>query len=230
VFTNEQVLLFANGLNWKPRPVFQSYSAYTPSLLAANAAFLRSDSAPDYLLVHWLAIDERTPAAEDGAALLEILRRYQPVLEEGGYALLRRRTGSGRDAYEPRPVSQRVIRLGEEVEVDNSSRNPLTLSLRIHYTALGTLRNLGYSPTPLFLTVRTEDGRSATFRLIPALAENGFLISPFLSRSEDLLRLYDSTCARALSFRVHTQEGGETNYEPQMLMTLTEHPNLITAP
>jgi hypothetical protein len=230
VFTYEQVVLFANGLNWKPRPVFQSYSAYTPYLLSANAAFLRSDSAPDYLLVRWLAIDDRVPAAEDGAALLEILRYYRSVLEERGYALLRRRLGSGPERREPRQVCQRVIQLGEDVEVDNFSRNALTLTLRIHYTGLGTLRELVYSPAPLFLTVRTHDDHSATFRLIPSLAENGFLISPFVGRSEDLLRLYDGTCPRALSFRVHTQEGGENNYEPQMLMTLTEHPDLINAP
>ncbi len=41
LFSHEQGVALMNGFNWHPRPVFQSYSAYTPALAARNAQLLR---------------------------------------------------------------------------------------------------------------------------------------------------------------------------------------------
>ena len=49
----------ANLWNWHPRPVFQTYAAYTPRLDRLNADYLRSSRAADFTLVTWDDIDER---------------------------------------------------------------------------------------------------------------------------------------------------------------------------
>src|SRR5262249_55861946 len=46
----EQGLVFLNQFHWRPRPVFQSYTAYTPYLLSANARFFQGPKAPAYLI------------------------------------------------------------------------------------------------------------------------------------------------------------------------------------
>ena len=78
VISCDQSVLFLNKMNWKPRPVFQSYTAYTPFLLEANAQFYRSDNAPEFVLFKLQPIDNRFPPLEDGLALLEILPALPP--------------------------------------------------------------------------------------------------------------------------------------------------------
>lgn len=88
IWSYEQSVLLLNHLNFHPRPVFQGYKAYTPALRALNPRFFRSDAAPPFLIFKLQTIDNRHPLLDDSAALLEILRRYRPVLAEKGYLLL----------------------------------------------------------------------------------------------------------------------------------------------
>src|SRR5262249_34379829 len=60
-----------NGLNYKPHPVFQNYSAYTPALQRLNAEFFKS-KPPQYLLWRTGSIDGRFPTLDDGEVLLTI--------------------------------------------------------------------------------------------------------------------------------------------------------------
>src|SRR6185436_5439341 len=57
VFGSNQSMALLNHLNYRPRPVFQSYSAYTPELVELNAAFLESDRAPRFMLFQHEALD-----------------------------------------------------------------------------------------------------------------------------------------------------------------------------
>ena len=84
-----QGILLINDLNYRPRPVFQSYSSYTPYLLAENARFFRSDFAPKFVLFKLEAVNG-CPALEDGQALMELSRLYAPVLHEGDFILFQR--------------------------------------------------------------------------------------------------------------------------------------------
>src|SRR5208283_5445446 len=56
IYSLNQASLFAHGLRYHPRPVMQSYSAYTPELAELNAAYLRNDHAASNLLfrMEWL--------------------------------------------------------------------------------------------------------------------------------------------------------------------------------
>ena len=71
-------------LQWRPEPVFQAYSAYTPYLDQLNASFLAGDKAPDRML--WLSppdgalsIDWRNFWFDAPTAKVEMLCRYLPL-------------------------------------------------------------------------------------------------------------------------------------------------------
>src|SRR5262249_34455668 len=83
----EQGLVFINQMNWRPRPVFQSYYACTPWLIAANAQFFQGPRAPEYLIFKFQTIDRRMPTLEDSGALVQVFHHYQPVLVEKGCLL-----------------------------------------------------------------------------------------------------------------------------------------------
>jgi hypothetical protein len=83
-FGYEQGLLLLNRLNYRPRPMGGgSFNVYTPWLMDLNRRFLRDDDRrPDFYLLKPQSIDNRFVAADDGLALVEIIRRYRPVLVE----------------------------------------------------------------------------------------------------------------------------------------------------
>jgi hypothetical protein len=68
--------LTSQGINYKPRPIFQSYSAYTPTLQSLNATHFESINKPDFIVLRTGSIDERTPLEMDAPALLTISENY----------------------------------------------------------------------------------------------------------------------------------------------------------
>src|SRR5262249_22146533 len=197
----DQALVLLNRWNYRPRPVFQGYSAYTPALLADNAAFFRGGGGPRFLLWRLRAVDDRLPASEDGPALLEVFRRYRPVAEEGGFVLLERQPPSANVARTA--VWEGDGDLDEEVRLDGLAGTAHVVTIRIEDTSGGKLTKLFFRPPPIFLRVRTDDGAESRYRLIPALASAGFLLDPLLRDDDDVMRWYRGDAVpRAVAFAV----------------------------
>ena len=88
IYAYEQSALIASGNRWNPRPVFQSYAAYTPRLAQLNRQHLLKPDRPDYLFFRVETIDSRLPSLDDGASWPVILTNYQPVQWAGQHLLL----------------------------------------------------------------------------------------------------------------------------------------------
>jgi hypothetical protein len=84
-------VMYANNLQVRHRPVFESYNAWTAPLARLNRDFLTGSSAPDQLLFAVRSIDQRFPAMEDGLSWPEIITRYDVFGEQQGYLLMKRR-------------------------------------------------------------------------------------------------------------------------------------------
>jgi hypothetical protein len=68
------------GIEWRPLPIFQSFSAYTAPLDDANAEFLRSARAPERILrLAPAPIDGRNPWFDSPEAVVEWLCRYRQI-------------------------------------------------------------------------------------------------------------------------------------------------------
>src|SRR6185437_6078798 len=115
-------------------------TAYTPALLRLNADFFRSPAAPDTLLIDFTPVDNRLGAMEDSLALLEILRRYEPVLAEKEFVLFRR-VPSGEETAPPLSKSDchRTIHFDEEVSLEDVPGEYQFLSLRFSPSLRGHL-------------------------------------------------------------------------------------------
>ncbi len=114
--TWQQGMILLNGLNYAPRPVFQSHLAATPKLARVNEAYFLGSGAPDFVLFQLDAIDNRLPMSEDGPALMALLRRYRPVLSEHGFLLLQRDAAAAAQAIVPEAQTVPAS-LGAEVAV-----------------------------------------------------------------------------------------------------------------
>ena len=187
VFGYEQGVALLNELNYTPRPVFQSYCVYTPTLIDTNAAFFRSERAPTYVLLKVQAIDGRVPTLDDAGALREILFRYTFLFEEGGYFLWKRRPHISDPGGTLQPHAERTARLGKRIWLPEG--NPVWVELKLKPSLLGVLRHALYKPPDMFLRTRDINGGKEKTRIIPAMATRGFLVSPRVENGHDFVRL-----------------------------------------
>jgi hypothetical protein len=211
VYSYDQAPAFAHGLPWNPRPVIQSYSAYTAPLAAMNRRHLEGPSAPDHVLVRVQAIDGRFPALEDGASWLTLMERYQ-VREESSFLILDR-------AREVRPATRHALppwrgRGWLSLPADA----PLVLAALDVDLPRRSLRATFRGPPMLDLEVRVA-GESAArrYRLVRDAAREPFVLSPLIETQYELADLFlpcpgMSPGVRIEAIRVLDSGGREVEY------------------
>ncbi|MGC4040930.1 MAG: hypothetical protein QM710_09165 [Flavobacterium sp.] len=72
-------LLIENKLNYLPRPVMQSYSAYTKYLEDMNFCFYNSEKAPRFVLYDYASIDNRYPFFDESKVGIVLNKNYRLV-------------------------------------------------------------------------------------------------------------------------------------------------------
>ena len=174
---SSQGVLHANDLNWTPRPAFQSYVAFTPALLRANAEFLEGPKAPRFLLHESRTIDEHFPSMADALALQVMSRDYRFLLAEGDYLLLERAPANGEPAREVQIDTE--VPLEEWVEIGSTPGRAHLLQLDFERTLKGSLLDTLLRSPPLFMTIEDSRQQSHRFRVIPAMMEAGVFVQPF---------------------------------------------------
>jgi hypothetical protein len=181
--------LVASGNEWSPRPVFQSFSAYTPALATLNRDHLSSSRAPDNILFDLITIDRRYPSMDDGSSWPTLMTWYDLSGATDRYLLLQRRA----PPLAP-PTTSLVFsteaRLGEEVST--GLRDGIAYAaIDVRPSLLGRIAGFLYKPTLLSITVTLSDGSTRQHRFVPGQAVSGFVLSPYVSDRDgfaDLLR------------------------------------------
>lgn len=79
VYPWDIMMLLENDLNYAPRPIIQSYSAYTKELENLNFDFYNSKDAPKYIIYDYETIDNRYPLFDESKVNLAIQLNYHPV-------------------------------------------------------------------------------------------------------------------------------------------------------
>jgi hypothetical protein len=202
VFGNFQAYAVFNELNYRPRPVFQSYSAYSAPLMRLNERFYSSSAAPEFVLAKLGTIDDRLPVLEDAFAFRYLLRNYEPIGNEGGFLLLKSRASV---TPEVTMLRQGTVRAGEPIDLKSYGQSDIWLEIDLQPTAAGRLRKFFYQPPLVRLWV--WDGMPARptkqFRAPAPIMAAGFLASPLVLSNEGLLDLYaGKTVARPSAYSV----------------------------
>ncbi len=182
IIPSEQSDLIANDLQFTPRPTVQEYTTYSPKLIARNRAFFEGSHAPDYLIMAPGSIDGRHPASAEGSLWPLFFATYQAEIDLGRNLVLKKRA-TPIDNIEGVPTEVEA-KIGEHIPVPDHD-GVVMLSVRMQPTILGRLLNLLYRPPHAELLVAYEDGQENSYRLIPAMAAEGFVISPLISTTSD---------------------------------------------
>lgn len=230
VFNHPLGYALLNDLNYSPRPVPQSYSVHTVGLEGANLEFYRSHRAPRFVLFRFDSIDERYPTQDDALVLAELPRLYEPVLQEKGLALLRRREGPLPSPLRRELLSAGPAALGTDLPLPIDSANALWLQVKAEPTLLGLLRALAYRPATLTLVATDETGTQTRHRLLPKTSGEGFLIYPALRDQADFEAYLRGRARHALrSIRIECADGTPSLWRP-FEVTVSRLPDLSLAP
>jgi len=190
-------VVLAHDLPYNPRPVRQSFLAYSPRLAGLNAAHLRRADAADTILFEVAALDGKYPSQEDSLSWLEILRRYNPRLLTDRFLVLKR--ARERRCLRLLPLDSLTMHVDGDVVTLPVSDTPLWACIEIPVSWRYRLRSLLYKPPRMFLAAATDDGNSARFRLVPSMARTGFLLSPLIEDCLEFDALYSSNWKKDLS-------------------------------
>lgn len=208
VYPVDQNDLFAADNRWAPRPVPQSYSAYTPKLAELNAQHLTSPNAPDNLFLSFDPIDNRLPTLEDGPSLAVMLQNDHPVGFDHKFLVLNR-NARVRPWSPPAPKVARTAQIGQVVDVPDLG-SPVFAQIDMRRTLAGKIEEVLFKPSELTITVVLTDGDQKSYRFIPGMAQAGFIVSPWIGSTGEFNALFDPRSANWLvgvqSFKIEAAD------------------------
>ena len=188
---------YGYALAWRPRPVLQSYQAYTPYLDHLDASHLEGPNAPERLLLAYRSIDSRYPPYDEPALFRAIVARYQVVGQDQDFLILTRRLQPGSTRLDP--IRTVHARLGDQIPVPPSPNGGIVYAaVNVPYSLKGQLMNLAFQPSELHLRFQLDGGAVGPFRFIPRTAPDGLMLGSYVGNLDDLGRFFDRTLGQPI--------------------------------
>lgn len=199
------LLPYGYHLIWQPRPVLQSYAAYTSYLDRLDAAHFLT-GGPDHIVFRYEEIDNRYPPFDEPATLRALMLNYEAdpssdarymVLDKRAVALEKSRREEGHVCGV----------MGDAIDVPRAAGRPLFAAVHVSYSTLGRVSSALYAPPPVFVELAySGDQHVGPFRLVPGVAVDGLLMSSYVADNNDMESLFRGDLTNSIdSFTVTTQ-------------------------
>ena len=191
-----QGVIIASELNYKPRPVIQSYSAYTKELRELNSNHLLSDDAPENILFAVREIDKRLPTLMDSPSWIHILNRYDLVDTFNKIGTLelhfKKKDKDKFDNLTFKEISSKEYAFNETIEVPKN-QSQVFVSMKLKKTAFGKLISFLFRGQLYKMNLTLANGQTAPFKIVPGMIETPFLLSPLVYDTQSFLDYYNGT-------------------------------------
>ncbi|MGO9661516.1 MAG: hypothetical protein ACLP7F_24570 [Acidimicrobiales bacterium] len=155
-------------LRWRPEPVLQSYSAYTPYLDGLDASLLASPGAPQRILYQHVALDDRDPFWDPPSAMVAMYCHYRQLYVSGPWQVL----GRAPDRCGPEQVVGRArARFGQPIDVPLEPGDLVLASFSLSSPILARAEGLFLKPPPVRVTTWAAGQVAGTaYRFVPGTA------------------------------------------------------------
>lgn len=183
VFPWDSEYIIENRLNYTPRPVFQSFSAYTEQLQNINYEKYRL-SAPEFIIYDYDAIDQRYPFNDDLSINLFICKNYtfaDSFSSNGRWRVLLQK----KEAVMPLSMTQ-----GKVVATRLKTNIPATtkaMKIEVKETFAGKLQSLFYRAQAIRLQMNMKSGVSVLYRTSKELLKAGILTDKGIVTTKDFV-------------------------------------------
>jgi hypothetical protein len=182
-------LLLENKLNYLPRPVIQSYTAYTSYLEDLNFNHYNSATAPEFVMYDFASIDGRYPLFDESKVNLALMKNYE-LAELFDYnnrkvALLRKKVNFKSIKFQK--VNEYAMMLGSAI----APKQDIYYEVGVYHTFLGKFVSTIEHAPELRFEIRTKDGTIAEYRTSRPLLNSGFFYDRFINNTESFSSIFD---------------------------------------
>ena len=189
IYPWDYTIVAANQLNWKARPVIQSYAAYTSWLDGKNAKHFSGAEAPEYFIFDLNkvtfdvnggkleSIDNRYLLNDEPQTIIEIIRNYNRVYSDENFLVFQKRAHP-LEIYLTETVAQQA-KWHEWIAVPDSSTGFTRLKLHLNKSFSGKLKSMFYKDELYYVYYKTDDGQTFKYRIVPKNAVDGIWVAPF---------------------------------------------------
>jgi hypothetical protein len=189
IYPVEQAYILASDDIWNPRPVIQSYAAWTPKLALINEQHLRTENAPDHILFHVSPNDEHLPSLDDGMSWIAFLDNYTVAHSDRLFVYLNKRE-IVKDQPDLKVLQDGVYKTGESVTVPTAG-GPIFAEINLEPTLFGRLVATVFKPTQVRIVLKLPDGTKRDYRVLPNMMKTGFFLSPLVEDTKDFAQFMD---------------------------------------
>lgn len=187
VFPWDAEYLIENKLNYSPRPIFQSFSAYTRYLQEVNYNHYLKN-APEYVLYDYDAIDNRYPANDEPLLTLFLLKNYTLsdtfTSNSRLRSLLQKNTGTGKLNVDKK--GERKIKLTGNIPVLPGTN---FIRANVSYNFKGRKTAFTSRPPKIDIQFTTESGSTHVYRTSIELLKGGVITEKLITSHTDFLSL-----------------------------------------
>jgi hypothetical protein len=199
IFPYEGSLPLGSTVNYRPRPIPQSYAAFGPTLEARNEADFRSAHAPPFLLYvvgqKAGSVDGRYPLWDEPALKRLIQNDYRcqlvftnilgstsdPPISASQILLLNRKPSP--EVWKPIVLTTQTEAAFEDLSIPQFA-GELYAKILLKKTVFGKLSGLFYRGGKVNARFELQDGTTKKLRIIPANLQNGVLVNYFVDQSD----------------------------------------------
>ncbi len=180
----------SNNLNWKPRPVIQSYAAYTTWLDRQNSLHFESGSAPEFILWEMKkftsdfnggfleSIDGRYLLNDEPETIISILEHYDIVKSTDRFTLFQRKNTPQQS--KKTSIDRGVVEWNEWYGIPRNDNNLMRLKIDIEKNLIGKMKSFLYKDEENFIYYKLSNGEILKYKIVPKNAKDGLWINPFL--------------------------------------------------
>lgn len=179
--------LYYYNLNYEPRPVMQSYSAYDEYLDGKNANKYLSDSAPEYLIYALQCTDDRYCFFDETKTKLAMYSNYEIVKRTEHLLLFKKRKQPFQQSKNP--VSKIVGQMNQWIEVPES-KNILISKINVSYSLMGKLLAIFYKPPKLMIEIELTSGENFTYWSVLPIIKAGIISNRFIESTSDSVKFF----------------------------------------
>jgi hypothetical protein len=189
VYPWDYSVIAANKFVWQPRPVIQSYAAYTSWLDKQNAKHFNSTEAPEYILWHNTpnkfnlrklnSIDNRYLLNDEPKTILEFITNYKFVRSYKDLFIYRKRDKKVELKSEKSNIRQ--YSWNEWIEVPVRSNEILRANINIDGKPMRSIKSFVYKDEAFFVYYKRENGDIVRSKIVPKNISDGLWINPFIN-------------------------------------------------
>ncbi len=186
-------IIAINNLNWQPRPVIQSYAAYSSWLDKQNSQHFNSEKAPEFLI--WelnkvvldtinggdmVSIDQRYLLNDEPQCMIQLLSSYKQVYFGENLIVFRKKT------IKSKPVATLLItdktQWNRWIDVPETINGILRAKFKYNRSFKQKFKSFLYKDEQFWIHLKLNNGIIHKYRIVPKNALDGLWVYPYISK------------------------------------------------